>query len=207
MERVERVRAFRASSSAKPTREAASKPWLFFYISQPETDYILIPEVSSERRNYIPIGFMSREVISANTNFLIPSNDVYLFGVLTSSMHMAWMRTVGGRLESRYRVLWQHGLQHLSLAGGKPGATQKSGGEAQAVLAAREPHLPPRGMSTLADLYDPLTMPTALARAHTELDRTVDKCYRPEAFRAREREGGVSFHALPTPGHAAASSR
>ncbi len=103
MERVRLVREFRERSSAAPTRKAAKTPTLFFYISQPKTDYILIPEVSSEKRHYIPIGFVSKEVISANTNFLVPEPSLYLFGILTSAMHMAWVRQVGGRLKSDYR--------------------------------------------------------------------------------------------------------
>src|ERR1017187_3028898 len=102
MKRVQAVKAFRAKSTAAPTRKAAQTPTLFFYISQPAKRYILIPEVSSERRNYIPIGFMPPEGISANTNFLVPSDSLFLFGVLPSAMHMAWMRQIGGRLESRY---------------------------------------------------------------------------------------------------------
>ena len=188
MERVGRVQAFRAKSTAAPTREAASKPALFFYISQPDCDYILIPEVSSERRNYVPIGFMNREVISANTNFLIPSNDIYLFAVLTSTMHMAWMRTVGGRLESRYRYSGSMVYNTFPWPDVTLEQRERVRQKAQTVLDARAPHLPPRGFSSLADLYDPLTMPTALAHAHAELDRAVEKCYRKEAFRSdRER--------------------
>ena len=188
MERIERVRAFRAKSSAAPTRKAAATPALFFYISQPATDYILIPEVSSERRPYIPIGFVSRDIISANTNFLIPSSDVFLFGVLTSAMHMAWMRTVGGRLESRYRYSGSMVYNNFPWPNPTPAQRARVKTAAQAVLAARAPHLPPRGLSTLADLYDPLTMPAPLAKAHADLDRAVEKCYRAEAFHAdRER--------------------
>ena len=188
MERVEKVREFRAKSTAKPTQQAAARPTQFFYISQPATDYILIPEVSSERRAYIPMGFVSREIISANTNFLIPSSDVFLLGVLTSAMHMAWVRTVGGRLKSDYR--YSGSMVYNSFPWPNPTPVQRARVEekARAVLAAREPHLPPRGMATLADLYDPNTMPRDLLRAHTELDRAVEKCYHAEAFHSdRER--------------------
>lgn len=182
MERVEHVRAFRARSTAKPTREAASRPTRFFFESQPETDYILIPEVSSERRSYIPIGFMKREVISANTNFLISSNDIYLFGLLTSAMHMAWVRTVGGRLKSDYRYSGSMVYNTFPWPDPTPAQRAKVEEKAQAVLDARAPHLPPCGTSTLADLYDPNTMPPELHRAHAELDRAVERCYRPEPF-------------------------
>ena len=221
MERVERVRAFRAKSTAAPTRSAARTPALFFYRSQPDTEYILIPEVSSERRTYIPIGFVSPDVISANTNFIVPSSDLYLFGVLTSAMHMAWVRLVGGRLESRYRysgsmvyntfpwpqmdtrgsetsggdascvkeaaarIYWssyhEDGREPKRAAGLLTGDAKKKAAvetKAQAVLDARAAHT----LSTLADLYDPLTMPADLVKAHADLDRAVDACYRPQAF-------------------------
>ena len=188
IERIERIREFRLRSTAKPTRASAETPSLFFYISQPSTDYILIPEVSSARRSSIPIGFVSKEIISANTNFLIPSSDIYLFGVLTSAMHMGWMRTVGGHLASRYR--YSDSMVYNTLFGPNPTPAQRERVEekARAVLAAREPHLPPRGLATLADLYDPNTMPRDLLRAHAELDRAVEKCYRAEPFHSdRER--------------------
>jgi len=188
MERVERVKAFREKSTAEPTKKAARTPTLFFYISQPATNYILIPEVSSERRQYIPIGFMPKEVISANTNFLIPSNSLFHFGVLTSAIHMAWVRVVGGRLKSDYRYSGSMVYNNFPWPSASAEQRERVEDKARAVLAAREPHLPPRGLATLADLYDPLAMPAALLKAHTELDRAVEKCYRPEPFHSdRER--------------------
>lgn len=179
LERVERVKEFREKSSAEPTRKAAKTPTLFFYISQPVTDYILIPEVSSERRKYIPIGFVSKDIISANTNFLVPEPSCYLFGVLTSAMHMAWVRQVGGRLESRYR--YSGSMVYNTFPWPQtPTDRQKASVEtaAQSVLDAR------KGFpdSTLADLYDPISMPPALVKAHADLDRAVDLCYRPQPF-------------------------
>ena len=103
-------------------------------------------------------------------------------------MHKAWVRIVAGRLESRYR--YSAGLVYNNFPWPNPTPKQRARVEekARAVLAAREPHLPPRGMSTLADLYDPLTMPAALAKAHADLDQAVEKCYRPEPFQSdRER--------------------
>ena len=162
-----------------PTRKAAQTPTRFFYISQPATKYILIPEVSSERRNYIPIGFMLPDVISANTNFLVPSDSLYLFGTLTSAMHMAWVRQVGGRLKSDYRYsgsMVYNNYPWPESATPKQRAAVEAA--AQAVLEARAQY----PTSTLADLYDPLTMPAPLLKAHQALDRAVDRCYRPEAF-------------------------
>jgi hypothetical protein len=188
MERIQRVRDFREKSTAEPTRKSAKTPTLFFYISQPSTDYILIPEVSSERRQYIPIGFVSKKVISANTNFLIASNSFLHFGILTSAMHMAWVRVVGGRLKSDYRYSGSMVYNNFPWPNVTADQNERVEGKARAVLAAREPHLPPRGLATLADLYDPLTMPPELVRAHAELDRAVEKCYRAEPFHSdRER--------------------
>jgi hypothetical protein len=179
LERIERVREFRKRSSAEPTRKAAKTPTLFFYISQPTSDYILIPEVSSERRKYIPIGFVSKDIISANTNFLVPEPSCYLFGILTSAMHMAWMRQVGGRLESRYRYSGSMVYNNF------PWPDAASEKQRAAVEAAAQGVLDARTASpnaTLADLYDPLAMPPALVKAHAKLDRAVDLCYRPQPF-------------------------
>jgi hypothetical protein len=179
LERVERVKEFRENSSAEPTRKAAKTPTLFFYISQPMTDYILIPEVSSERRKYIPIGFVSKNIISANTNFLVPEPSFYLFGILTSAMHMAWMRQVGGRLKSDYR--YSGSMVYNTFPWPEaPSAKQRAAVEAaaQAVLDARK-EFPD---ASLADLYDPLSMPPVLVKAHAQLDRAVDLCYRPQTF-------------------------
>ena len=178
MERVERVREFRERSSAQPTRKAAKTPTLFFYISQPDTDYILIPEVSSERRKYIPIGFVPKDVISANTNFLVPSSSLFHFGVLTSSMHMSWIRQVGGRLKSDYR--YSGSMVYNNFSWPEPTAKQRAAVEtaAKAVLDARKEF----SDSTLADLYDPLSMPPTLVKAHAALDRAVELCYRPQPF-------------------------
>jgi MmeI, DNA-methyltransferase domain/MmeI, target recognition domain/MmeI, N-terminal domain/MmeI, C-terminal domain/MmeI, helicase spacer domain len=177
--RVKQVKEFREKSSAEPTRNAAKRPTLFFYISQPTTEYILIPEVSSERRWYIPMGFVSKEIISANTNFLVPEPSLYLFGVLTSAMHMARVRQVGGRLESRYR--YSGSMVYNTFPWPKePSERERVGVEvaAKAVLDTRKTFQD----STLADLYDPLTMPPTLVKAHAELDRAVDLCYRPQPF-------------------------
>ncbi len=179
MMRVEAIRDFRLKSTAAPTRKMASMPTRFFFESQPATDYILIPEVSSERRNYIPIGFVSKAVISANTNFLIPSADLFLFGVLTSAMHMVWVRQIGGRLKSDYR--YSGSLVYNTFPWPEaPTPAQRSAVEkaAQRVLDARAVF----PSASLADLYDPLAMPPALAAAHSALDKAVDKCYRSEAF-------------------------
>jgi len=177
--RVERVKAFRLASSAEPTRKSADAPTLFFYTSQPDTDYLIVPEVSSARRSYIPIGFMSKETICSNTNYLIPDASLFLFGMVQSEMHMVWMRNVGGRLKSDYRYSGSMVYNTFPWPD-EPSDKQRAAIEAaaQAVLDARA-QFP---QSSLADLYDPLTMPPALVKAHQALDRAVDACYRKAAF-------------------------
>ena len=103
MERIERVKEFRLKSTAEPTRKAAKTPALFFFVSQPETHFIAIPEVSSERRQYIPIGFLPPKIIVSNKIYLIPTSNLFLFGVLSSATHMAWIKQMAGRLESRFQ--------------------------------------------------------------------------------------------------------
>jgi hypothetical protein len=180
-ERIKAVKKFREKSTAEPTKRAARTPTRFFYVSQPATDYILIPEVSSKQRRFIPIGLMSKDVVSANTNFLVPEADCYLFGVLTSSMHMAWVRQIGGRLKSDYRYSGSM-VYNTYPWPASPTSNRRAAVEAavQGVLDARDKHLA-RG-ATLADLYDPLTMPPELVKAHAALDRAVDRCYRSQPF-------------------------
>ncbi|MEI7819487.1 MAG: type IIL restriction-modification enzyme MmeI [Verrucomicrobiota bacterium] len=188
MARVEAVRTSRLASRAPTTRDYAQHPTLFRQIAQPDVDYLAVPEVSSENRRYIPMAYVSKDVICANTVQFVPGATHFQFGVLTSTMHMAWMRAVCGRLKSDYR--YSNTIVYNNFPWPTPTPEQRAKVEtaARAVLAAREPHLPPRGMSTLADLYDPLTMPAALAKAHAELDRAVERCYRAEPFRSdRER--------------------
>lgn len=173
MARVEAVRDFRLNSTAEPTRRAAERPGRFFFVSQPDSPYILVPEVSSERRRYVPIGLMPAEVISSNTNYLVAESSLHLFGLLQSAMHMAWLATVGGRLKSDFR--YSASMVYNTFPWPEPSDKQRAAIEtaAQAVLDARA-QFP---NATLADLYDPLTMPPDLLRAHQALDRAVDAAY------------------------------
>ena len=182
MKRVEAVRDFRLASKRPATRELAATPSLFAFVSHEEKNYLLIPSASSERRNYIPMGFMSPGTIASNLCLIIPDAAIFHFGILSSAMHMAWVRQVCGRLKSDYR--YSNKLVYNNFPWPSPTSEQRERVEekARAVLVAREPHLPPRGLGTLADLYDPLSMPPALAKAHAELDRAVEKCYRLEPF-------------------------
>jgi len=181
LERIENVRKFRLDSKAPSTRAYAKCPTLFRQISQPNSDYLAIPEVSSERRPYIPIAFVKRKVICSNTVQIVPEASLYHFGMLCNMMHMAWMRQVCGRLKSDYR--YSNTLVYNNYPWPvEPIETQKAKVEecAQAVLDARQPFLD--AGQTLADLYDPLTMPGILLKAHQALDRAVDRCYRKEPF-------------------------
>jgi hypothetical protein len=173
MRRVEAVRRFRLESKSAPTRKLADTPCRFHVENMPETNYLVVPEVSSERRNYIPIGFLSPEVLCSNLVKIVPNATPYHFGILTSSVHMAWVRAVCGRLKSDYRYSKDIVYNNFPW----PEATDRQKAEieklAQGVLDARAEHPD----SSLADLYDPLAMPPNLLKAHERLDRAVVKLY------------------------------
>lgn len=189
--RVEAVRAFRIASTAEPTRRAADTPTRFFYVSQPITRYILIPEVSSERRHYVPIGFLPPDVISSNKNYLIAEPSLYLFGMLQSAMHMAWLGTVGGRLKSDFQysgtMVYNTFPWPLCSSCNARGTDAPADRSRQAIETAAQAVLDARAQfpgATLADLYDPLTMPSALLKAHQKLDAAVDKAYGKTGFKS-----------------------
>ena len=190
MKRLEAVRAFRAASSAQPTRRAAATPHRFFFAAQPSTEYIAIPEVSSERRRYVPIGLLPPQTIASNKLYLLATGSRCLLGLLQSAMHMAWVRTVAGRLQSRiqYSATMVYNTFPWPEA---PGDAQRKAVEAaaQAVLDARA-QFPG---ATLADLYDPLTMPPLLLKAHHELDAAVDAAYGTKAGALESDAARVAF--------------
>jgi len=186
--RINSVREWRQSSKRPETVRLASTPFLFGEIRQPATEYLLLPKVSSEERPYLPIGFLPPDVIASGSSLIIPSATNYEFGVLSSVMHMAWLRYTGGRMKSDYQYSSQIVYNNYPWPHPTPAQRERVAERAQAVLDARAPHLPPRGMSTLADLYDPNTMPPELHRAHEQLDRAVERCYRADRFSSdRER--------------------
>lgn len=173
-ERVQAVRDFRLSSSAKTTQGYAKVPHLFAQITQPEgVDYLLVPSVSSERRRYVPIGFMKSDVISSNAVQIIPNATLYHFGVLTSNVHMAWMRVVCGRLKSDYRYSKEQ--VYNTFPWPSPTEAQKAKIEqtAQTILDVRAKYTG----TSLADLYDEVTMPADLRKAHKDNDRAVMQAY------------------------------
>jgi len=185
--RVEAVRLMRQSSKAEATRKLAAKASLFAQIAQPSSAYLIVPSVSSERRRYIPMGFLPATVVASNLTQVVPNADLLLFGNLTSSMHMAWVRQFCGRLKSDYRYSKDIVYNNYPFPQGVTDEQRRLVEDAaQGILDCRERFLS-KG-STLADLYDPLTMPPDLVKAHETLDRAVDRCYRKEPFKTdRER--------------------
>ena len=171
--KIENVRSWRAKSSRKNTVLLADTPMLFAEIRQPNTTYLAIPTVSSEKRKYIPIAYLPSKIIASNQLYVLSNATLYHFGILTSNVHMAWTRAICGRLEMRYR--YSKDIVYNNFPWADANDDQKSEIEklAQAVLDAREIYPD----SSLADLYDPLTMPAELLKAHKELDKAVMKLY------------------------------
>ncbi len=229
LRRVEAVKKWREGSSRETTKKLAATPTRFAEIRQPSTHYIAIPTVSSEQRAYIPMTFLSPEVVASNQLYILPNANLYHFGILTSTMHNAWMRYTCGRMKSDYR--YSAGIVYNNFpwpefpspaSGGRAGdegiSTEVRNSKvphpqslsrlrereavevaAQSVLDARAQYMLPSPASgrgaggegervsaansaSLADLYDPLTMPPALVKAHQALDRAVDACYRKAPF-------------------------
>ena len=196
MERIEKVKEFRLSSVKEATRKYAEIPYQFMEIKQPDSDYLLIPATSSENRRYIPIGFVEKNVIANNAASFVPNASLYHFGILTSSVHMAWMRAVCGRLKSDYRYSntivynnfpWPFSEKQTDLFA--PNGTHQKAKNvsseqirvlktkieqtAQKILDARAKYPD----SSLADLYDETVMPPELRKAHQENDRAVMQAY------------------------------
>lgn len=203
MERVQKVKEMRLASTKEATRKFADYPTRFMELRQPETDYLLVPRVSSEQRRYIPIGYMPKDVISTDANMVLPNATLYHFGVITSNVHNAWMRAVAGRLEMRYRYSntivynnfpWPQQFKidnsKLKMENGKwtisgedlPADKKELSifhsqlsiiNTAQAILDARAKYPD----SSLADLYDETLMPPELRKAHQANDRAVMAAY------------------------------
>ena len=183
-ERIAAVRAYRLSSRSRPTQALAETPTLYHVNVVPTAPFLVIPEVSSERREYVPIGWLEPPVIPSNLVRIIENANKLLFALLTSAMQMAWLRHIGGRLKSDYR--YSIGLVYNTFPVPDVPAErlQRLEPYADAVLAARAAHPD----ATLADLYDPDLMPPNLRRAHRDLDGAVDKLYRRSPFSSdRER--------------------
>lgn len=173
LDRIKKTREFRLASSKAATRKYADMPTRFMEIRQPKNNYILIPRHSSENRRYIPMDFLDPDIICGDANIAMPNAQIYHFGVLESNVHMAWMRTVCGRIKSDYR--YSNDIVYNNFPWPTPTAAQRAAIErtAQGILDARA--LYPD--SSLADLYDETTMPIELRRAHRTNDRAVLAAY------------------------------
>ena len=173
MKRIQAVHDFRASSKRAATAKAADKPTRFMTENMPKSNYIVVPKVSSERRRYIPMGFFAPDIMCSDLVFLIPEATLYHFGILESNVHMSWMRAVCGRLKSDYRYSKDIVYNNFPWPSSTPEQKEKIEKTAQGILDARD--LYPD--SSLADLYDPLTMPTELRKAHQLNDKAVMQAY------------------------------
>ena len=183
-QRLAAVREMRLKSSAAPTRALADKPYLFFSTPQTESNYLAIPEVSSERRKYIPIGFMDKSVIASNKLLIIPDATLYHFGILTSNVHMGWVRTVAGRMKSDYSYSGASVYNPFPWPSPTEEQRRKVEKTAQGILDARS-MFPDASMAVL---YNELTMPPELRKAHQLNDKAVMEAYgigpKDEAFRS-----------------------
>lgn len=173
MKRVEAVRAFRAASRRSSTKKLAQYPTRFQTENMPKGTYIVIPEVSSERRRYVPMGFMTPDILCSNLVKVMPHATIYHFGILQSNVHMSWMRAVAGRLEMRYRYSKDIVYNNFPWPNPTPEQKERIEKTAQGILDARAIYPD----SSLADLYDPLTMPPELRKAHQKNDAAVMQAY------------------------------
>jgi hypothetical protein len=174
LKRIEAVRQFRLSSKSEPTIKLAEKPVHFHIENMPTAKYLVIPRVTSEKRNYIPIGFLFPKIITSDSMLILPNATYFHFGILTSSVHMAWVRAVCGRLKSDYR--YSKEIVYNNFPWPDISIKQKAEIEtcAKCIIDVRKHFY----NSTLADLYDPLTMPRELLKAHQTLDRVVLNAYK-----------------------------
>ncbi len=180
--RLDNIKTFRENSTEKATRESAKTPHKYFFSSYAPTDAIIVPSVSSERRDYIPIGYVSKDVIVSNLANAIYDAEKWLFALLTSKMHNLWVRTVGGRLKTDYR--YSATLCYNTFPFPKLTTVQKEELErlAQNILNIRDENFD----MTLGEMYNPETMPEELREAHHQLDLAVERIYRPEPFASDE---------------------
>ena len=173
LKRIEAVKEYRLNSPSPGTRKIAEKPTRFHVENIPDSDFLIVPKVSSERRRYIPIGFIPQNDMASDLVFVLPNATLYHFGILTSNVHMAWMRTVAGRLKSDYRYSAKIVYNNFLWPEVTEEQKEKIAQTAQAILDARA--LYPD--SSLADLYDELTMPVELRKAHQANDKAVMQAY------------------------------
>ena len=180
--RFENIREFRLNSTEKATRDTANRPYSFFFSSYSASESIIVPRVSSERRQYIPIGFLDKEIVIADSANAIYDAQKWLFALLTSKMHNLWVRTVGGRLKTDYR--YSATLCYNTFPFPKLTTAEKEELEqlAQNILNIRDENFD----MTLGEMYNPETMPDELREAHHQLDLAVERIYRSEPFTSDE---------------------
>lgn len=179
IQRIERTKQFRLRSNRAATNKLAENPMLFGEIRQPKTKYIIIPKVSSENRKYIPIGILEPSIITSGSALIIPNANLYIFGIITSKMHMSWMKFTCGRMKSDFQysasIVYNNYPWPENLSDKQIKTIEE---KAQTVLDVRASF----PNSSLADLYNPLTMPPVLVKAHNDLDKVVDAAYSKQAF-------------------------
>lgn len=178
LKRIEAVRQWRLKSGRATTVKLGGTPTLFAEVRQPSTEYIAIPTVSSERRNFIPVAFLNSNVVASNQLYVLPNATLYEFGILSSTMHNAWVRYTCGRMKSDFRysagIVYNNYPWPQDLTDKQSEAVRVA---AQGVLDARAVHQKGKTPASLADLYNPATMPPNLSKAHTVLDKAVDAAY------------------------------
>lgn len=172
LERVQKVKEFRENAKDASARRVADRPTLFREQNNPDS-YVIIPRVSSERRKFVPMGFLNGDIITADSCIMVPDATIYHFGVLISTMHMAWLRVVGGRLKSDYRYSVNIVYNNFIWPEANEKQQQEIEHAAYEILDIRKKY----PNSSLADLYDPIAMPSDLAKAHAKLDKAVEKSY------------------------------
>ena len=180
--RIDECKRIRENSTRESTRLLATVPYKFGEIRYKESECIIIPAVSSERREYIPIGFLNVGTVVSNSAFAIYDAPLWLFGVLTSKMHMAWVKTVGGRLKTDYRYSAQLCYNPFPFPFIDDVQREKLGALAQEIIDVRDQHYE----MALGEMYNPESMPEDLKEVHHCLDLAVDSCYRPEPFASDE---------------------
>ena len=172
---VEAVKSFRLASKSKPTQKLALTPTKYHLNVLPKKSFLLVPSTTSEKRDYVPMGYVNPPIIPSNATMIVEDAGLGLFGIMTSKMHMVWLRTIGGRLKTDLRYSAGMVYNTFPVPGNDFSSIEKY---ARAVLDARNRHAD----STLADMYDPSAMPTDLRTAHNALDRAVDRLYRRKPF-------------------------
>ena len=181
--RIQNVYNWRSNSDRANTKKLAAIPYRFAEIRQPLTNYIALPTVSSERREYLPTKFLSKDTIASNQIFIIPTNESWIFGVVNSRMHMVWVRAVAGRLKTDYRYSAELCYNTFPFPEITDKQKQTIEMHVNNILAEREKH----SDKTMAELYDPDKMPQGLREAHHSLDLAIEKCYRQAPFESDEK--------------------